>query len=134
MIPSHFVQLEKLPLTPNGKIDRKVLPDPNTPILLTDIELPENPTEKLLADLWAKLLKYEVISRQDNFFNLGGHSLLATQLIARIRDQLKVELPLSKVFEYPILKELANYLDTCLWVNASEDSQPLDLDEEEIEL
>ncbi|CAH2574051.1 Linear gramicidin synthase subunit D [Planktothrix rubescens] len=134
MIPSHFVQLEKLPLTPNGKIDRKVLPDPNTPILLTDIELPENPTEELLAGLWAKLLKYEVISRQDNFFNLGGHSLLATQLIARIRDQLKVELPLSKVFEYPILKELANYLDTCLWVNASEDSQPLDLNEEEIEL
>ena len=73
MIPSHFVQLEKLPLTPNGKIDRKVLPDPNTPILLTDIELPENPTEELLAGLWAKLLKYEVISRQDNFFNLGGH-------------------------------------------------------------
>jgi acyl carrier protein len=134
MIPSHFVQLEKLPLTPNGKIDRKVLPDPNTPILLTDIELPENPTEELLAGLWAKLLKYEVISRQDNFFNLGGHSLLATQLIARIRDQLKVELPLSKVFEYPILKELANYLDTYLWINSSDDSQPLDLDEEEIEL
>ena len=134
MIPSHFVQLEKLPLTPNGKIDRKVLPDPNKPILLTDIELPENPTEELLAGLWAKLLKYEVISRQDNFFNLGGHSLLATQLIARIRDQLKVELPLSKVFEYPILKELANYLDTYLWINSSDDSQPLDLDEEEIEL
>jgi amino acid adenylation domain-containing protein len=132
MIPSHFVQLEKLPLTPNGKIDRKVLPDPNKPILLTDIELPENPTEELLAGLWAKLLKYEVISRQDNFFNLGGHSLLATQLIARIRDQLKVELPLSKVFEYPILKELANYLDTYLWINSSDDSQPLD--EEEIEL
>jgi acyl carrier protein len=132
MIPSHFVQLEKLPLTPNGKIDRKVLPDPNKPILLTDIELPENPTEELLAGLWAKLLKYEVISRQDNFFNLGGHSLLATQLIARIRDQLKVELPLSKVFEYPILKELANYLDTYLWINSSDDSQPLD--KEEIEL
>jgi hypothetical protein len=65
---------------------------------------------------------------------LGGHSLLATQLIARIRDQLKVELPLSKVFEYPILKELANYLDTYLWINSSDDSQPLDLDEEEIEL
>ena len=87
-----------------------------------------------MAGLWTKLLKYEVISRQDNFFNLGGHSLLATQLIARIRDQLKVELSLSKVFEYPILKELANYLDTYLWINSSDDSQPLDLDEEEIEL
>ena len=134
MIPSHFVPLEKLPLTPNGKIDRKALPAPNQPVLSTDIELPETPTEELLAQIWAKLLKYEGISRQDNFFNLGGHSLLATQLIARIREQFQVELSVSKVFEYPTLQELANCLDTYLWVNSAEDDQPLNSDEEEIEI
>ena len=134
MIPSHFVQLEKLPLTPNGKIDRKALPAPEIFRVSTNIEFPATPTEELLAQVWSKLLKYEGISRQDNFFNLGGHSLLATQLIARIRDQFKVELPVSKVFEYPILQELGNYLDTCLWVNSSEDSQPLNSDEEEFEI
>ncbi|MBD2561225.1 MULTISPECIES: non-ribosomal peptide synthetase [Nostoc] len=135
MIPSHFTVLEKLPLTPNGKVDRKALPAPNATVLSTDIELPVTSTEKLLAQLWAKLLKYAAIARHDNFFDLGGHSLLATQLCYRIRDIFKVELPLRRVFEYPTLTELANYLDTCIWINASTaDMQPLNSDEEEIEL
>ena len=132
MIPSHFIQQSKFPLTPNGKIDRKALSAPETFIVSTEIESPQTTTELTLSAIWSKLLKYEGISRQDNFFYLGGHSLLATQLISRIREQFQIELSVSKLFEYPILKELANYLDTCLWVNASEDSQPLD--EEEIEL
>ncbi|MBE9224382.1 amino acid adenylation domain-containing protein [Phormidium sp. LEGE 05292] len=135
MIPSHFVVLEKLPLTPNGKIDRKALPAPETAVAATDIELPVTETEKSLAQIWAKLLKYEVIARQDNFFNLGGHSLLATQLCYRIRDTFKVEIPLRQVFESPNLIDLANYIDSCLWINsATADIEPLNSDEEEIEL
>jgi len=135
MIPSHFTVLEKLPLTPNGKVDRKALKSLGTAVAATDIELPVTSTEKLLAQLWAKLLKYEAIARHDNFFNLGGHSLLATRLIARIRDNFGVELPVGKVFEFPTLSELANYIDTCIWVNSSNaDMQPLTSDEEEIEL
>ncbi|MEH2164065.1 MAG: amino acid adenylation domain-containing protein [Nostoc sp.] len=134
MIPSHFTVLEQLPLTPNGKVDHKALPAPDIGVVPTNIELPVTATEKLLTELWAKLLKYEAIARQDNFFNLGGHSLLATQLIARIRDTFKVELSLRKVFEFPILSELANYLDTCIWVNSTDESmQSLNSDEEEIE-
>ncbi|MDF5726915.1 MAG: amino acid adenylation domain-containing protein [Rhizonema sp. PD38] len=142
MVPSHFTVLEKLPLTPNGKVDRKALRAPNATAAATNIELPVTATEKLLAELWAKLLKSEAMpaagyayARQDNFFNLGGHSLLATQLCYRIRDTFKVELPLRQVFEYPTLCELANYIDTCIWVNsANADMQPLNSDEEEIEL
>ncbi|ODG96163.1 non-ribosomal peptide synthetase [Nostoc sp. KVJ20] len=135
MIPSHFTVLDKLPLTPNGKVDRKALLIANATIASKDIELPVTSTEKLLAELWAKLLKCEAIARYDNFFNLGGHSLLATQLIARIRDKFKVELPLRKIFEFPTITELASYLDTCIWVNSTDESmQPLKLDEEEIEL
>jgi amino acid adenylation domain-containing protein len=135
MIPSHFVVLDKLPLTHNGKVDRKALPAPDPKVAVTDIELPVTETEKLLAQLWAKLLKYEVIGRQDNFFNLGGHSLLATQLCYRIRDTFKVELPLRQVFESPTIIDLANYIDSCIWVNSTTtDIQPLNSDEEEIEL
>ncbi|MBE8968393.1 amino acid adenylation domain-containing protein [Nostocales cyanobacterium LEGE 12452] len=135
MIPSHFIVLEKLPLTPNGKVDRKALPAPGKAVVAKDIELPVTETEKLLAQLWAKLLKYESISRQDNFFNLGGHSLLATQLCYRIRDTFNVEIPLRQVFDSPILSELAIYIDSCIWVNsATAEMQPLNSDEEEIEL
>ncbi|MEH2279392.1 MAG: amino acid adenylation domain-containing protein [Nostoc sp.] len=135
MIPSHFVVLEKLPLTPNSKVDRKALPALDKAVAAIDIELPVTETEKLLTQLWAKLLKYESISRQDNFFNLGGHSLLATQLCYRIRDTLNVEMPLRQVFDSPILSELASYIDSCIWINsATTDMQPLNSDEEEIEL
>ncbi|AUT02776.1 non-ribosomal peptide synthetase [Nostoc sp. CENA543] len=135
MIPSHFVVLDKLPLTPNGKIDRQALPAPDTKVAATDIELPLTETEKSLAQIWAKLLKYEVIARQDHFFNLGGHSLLATQLSYRIRDTFNIELPLRQVFETPNLIDLANYIDSCLWLNsATADIEALNSDEEEIEL
>ncbi|MFB2837780.1 amino acid adenylation domain-containing protein [Floridanema evergladense] len=134
-IPNHFIALEKLPLTPNGKIDRKALPKPGTTLTTKNIELPVTSTEKLLAEIWTKLLKYELIAREDNFFKLGGHSLLGTQLCSRIRDKFKVEIPLRKLFELPTLNELANYIDTCLWMNySSADIQPLNSDEEEIEL
>jgi amino acid adenylation domain-containing protein len=135
MIPSHFIVLEKLPLTPNGKVNRKALTEVGKTVVATDIELPVTETETSLAQIWAKLLKYEVIARQDNFFNLGGHSLLATQLCYRIRDTFNIELPLRQVFETPTLIDLANYVDSCLWVNSTTaDIQPLNSDEEEIEL
>ena len=105
MVPSHFTLLDKLPLTPNGKIDRKALPAPE--IEISTGTQPATPTEDLLAGLWTSVLKREAISRDDNFFELGGHSLLATQLIARIRDSFRIELPVRAIFEHPQLSTLA---------------------------
>ncbi|WP_309733011.1 phosphopantetheine-binding protein, partial [Chamaesiphon sp. OTE_75_metabat_556] len=127
--------LKNLPLTLNGKIDRQALPAPNFKGYSTEIELPITATEKTLSQIWAKLLKYGAIARTDNFFDLGGHSLLATQLIARIRDNFKIELPLRQIFESPTLDRLATYLDTCMWINsATADLQSLNSEEEEFEL
>ncbi|HEX6862807.1 MAG TPA: amino acid adenylation domain-containing protein, partial [Thermoanaerobaculia bacterium] len=112
MIPAAFVELEALPVTPNGKLDRRALPAPQWDHGETDgSAAPATPTEQALAALWREILGVEHVGVHDSFFDLGGHSLLATQLVARIREAFRVEMPLRVVFQSPALGELAAALD-----------------------
>ncbi|MBN3876528.1 MAG: non-ribosomal peptide synthetase [Nostoc sp.] len=108
MVPSAFVILESLPVTPNGKVDRRALPKPDLDTtLLEKYVAPRTPIEEMLALLWAQVLNLELVGIYDNFFELGGHSLLATQLVSRIRNIFKVELPLRELFARSTVAELA---------------------------
>jgi amino acid adenylation domain-containing protein len=110
MIPSAFVQLDVLPLTPNGKIDRRTLPAPVTEEQV--VQTQRTPIEEVLAGIWTEILSRECIGNHDNFFDLGGHSLLATQVISRIRDTFKIEMPLSYLFDSPTIAECAQRIET----------------------
>jgi amino acid adenylation domain-containing protein len=112
MVPSAFVVLENLPLTPNGKLDRRALPAPEFGAYASrKYEAPQGEVEEILARIWQALLRVERIGRRDNFFEMGGHSLLAMQVIARIRSEFSVEMPISMLFEFPTLKQLASQTD-----------------------
>jgi amino acid adenylation domain-containing protein len=109
MLPSAFVQLEKMPRTLNGKVDRKALPA----LEQLHAERAGNdsgsltPVEEIMAGIWCEVLKLPAVGRSDNFFNLGGHSLLVTHTILRVRDILKVELPVRSLFEAPTLEQFS---------------------------
>ncbi|MBN3921606.1 non-ribosomal peptide synthetase, partial [Nostoc sp. NMS4] len=108
MVPNAFVMLEEMPLTPNGKVDRRALPTPDLHSELKDKYIaPRTPIEEMLAQIWSQVLKVEQVGIHDNFFELGGHSLLATQLVSRIRDRFKVQLPLRELFDAATIAELA---------------------------
>ena len=111
MVPNAFVVLESLPLTPNGKIDRRALPQPDLSKLTDQYLAPRTPTEEILAQIWSQVLKVELVGINDNFFSLGGHSLLATQLVSRIRNTFKVELPLRQLFATATIAELAQAIE-----------------------
>ena len=113
MIPAYFIQLEQLTLTPNGKIDRKALPEPDQSTIETGIEYvaPMTDTETKLVNIWQPLLKIERIGIIDDFFELGGDSILVNQSIARIREELQVEIPLRKFFEHPYIKALSEEIE-----------------------
>jgi amino acid adenylation domain-containing protein len=117
MIPSAFVFLDALPLLPNGKLDRRALPAPAAarPDLETFFVAPGSPTEILLGQIWAETLGLERVGVHDNFFELGGHSLLATQVISRLRDAFRFELPLRMLFEHPTIASLAEQIDVLSW-------------------
>lgn len=63
--------------------------------------------EARVADLWRELLGVGQVGPADDFFALGGHSLLAVRLMARLRRQLGVDLPLSALLEAPTLGQLS---------------------------
>jgi acyl carrier protein len=112
MIPSSFVFVDSLTLTPNGKVDRKALPTPDTtrPELDEAFVAPRTPMERLVAEIWAEVLKLNQVGVFDNFFDLGGHSLIATQVVSRLRQMVGIELPLRTLFEHPTVGGLAGYL------------------------
>jgi amino acid adenylation domain-containing protein len=109
MVPAAFVFLDFLPLNPNGKIDRRALPAPDTSdfIDVNSFVAPRNPTEEVLAAIWAQVLGFQRLGIHDNFFELGGHSLHATQVISRTRQAFNLEIPLQLLFETPTIADLA---------------------------
>ncbi len=109
MIPAVFVLLDALPMTANGKVDRQALPEPSARDAGEHVP-PRTPVEEELARIWSELLGLSLtnVGVNDNFFDLGGHSLLATQCIARVRDNLGVDLPLQTLFGAATLGDLAD--------------------------
>ena len=69
------------------------------------------PIEEVVAGIWTQILGLNQVGIDDNFFELGGHSLLATQVISRLREAFKVEIPLSYLFESPTIAKLASKIE-----------------------
>ncbi|MBV9122341.1 MAG: amino acid adenylation domain-containing protein, partial [Planctomycetes bacterium] len=113
MVPSAFVTLESMPRTPNGKVDRKTLPAPEQARedVPASLSAPRTPVEELVAGVWAEVLGRGPAGIHDNFFELGGHSLLATQVVSRLQEWLRVDLPLRALFEAPTVAGLAEVIE-----------------------
>jgi amino acid adenylation domain-containing protein len=106
LVPAAWVAVAGLPRLANGKVARSRLPVPQRRAAAG----PRPALESQLAAIWAQLLGLESVGPQEDFFALGGHSLLATQLVARIREQLGVEIPLVSLFENPTVSGLASVI------------------------
>jgi len=101
MVPSQLMQLTSFPISANGKLDAKSLPSvrdypPVTAERLEDDHADE--IEQQLHEIWREVLRLEEVRRDESFFALGGHSIAATQIVARVRKQLGVEIPLAVMF------------------------------------
>jgi amino acid adenylation domain-containing protein len=113
MMPAIFVVMPDLPMNTNGKLDREALPAPVAANVLPDENYlaPRTVLEAKLSALVANLLGVAQVGVNDNLFLIGGHSLFGTQLIARMRDNFGVELPLRSVFESPTPALLAQEIE-----------------------
>lgn len=115
MVPAHLVALDGFPLTSTGKIDASMLPEPGSYSAgsMSFVE-PRTATERTVAHVIANLLLLNGVGAEDDFFEIGGHSLLATKLIAELRHEFKVDVKLRDLFEWPVVSELAGFIDQLL--------------------
>ncbi|MEU8896517.1 amino acid adenylation domain-containing protein [Nocardia sp. NPDC048505] len=105
MVPSAYVRLAELPLTSSGKLDRKALPDPV--LAPTEFRAPRTPAERVVAEVFGRVLGVDRVGLDDDFFAGGGNSLVATQIVARIAEAIDADVPVRLLFEHPTVAALA---------------------------
>lgn len=110
MIPSYFSQVAKMPLTTNGKVDRRALDDLAVSLQHDEEHVaPRTETETQVARIWQDVLGLpgNRIGVKDNFFEIGGHSLRASTLVSKLHKEMRIQLPLRDVFQYPTIEQMA---------------------------
>ncbi len=109
MVPAAVMVMESLPLTVNGKLDRRALPAPEF-VSAAAYRAPRDEQERVLAALFGEVLGVARVGIDESFFDLGGHSLSATRLIARVRADLGVEVPIRALFDVSTVAGLAEWI------------------------
>jgi surfactin family lipopeptide synthetase A len=129
MIPSVFIELENMPLTLSGKIDRLHLIRPEISVIHDTYCAPVTPTQKMLCEIWQKLLQLDRVGIRDDFFTVGGHSLLMTSLSNRIKTIMGIEISLQTLFRLTDIESIAEFIDFhCLPENnIAEDFEEIEL-------
>ncbi len=116
MIPAAFMSMNSWPHTTTGKIDRSKLPQVSDTQWESEeqYEAPRGPIEQSIAQWYCEILGLTRVGIRDHFFELGGHSLLAVQLVSRLREMFRCDIPLRLFFENPTVAGLAETIQSIL--------------------
>ncbi|WP_404369471.1 non-ribosomal peptide synthetase [Sphingomonas sp. MMS24-J45] len=109
-MPREILLLDAIPKGPTGKLRRIEMAAQlglDRPPARPAYAAPVTPSEHLLSALWIELLGVPDIGIDDNFFDLGGNSIAAVQIVARLRAETGVELPISRFLIDPTIRSLA---------------------------
>lgn len=111
MLPASIVVLDRLPLSPSGKLDVAGLPNAALSLDGGTYAAPRTPTESIVAEVIATVLKRERVGVDDNFLQLGFQSILAIRALGTLGRRLGVRPALRVFFECPTVAQLAQALD-----------------------
>jgi len=112
------IPIDHFPLTHHGKIDRNALPKPDS--AAARVHLPaQTPCEIQIAQIFSEILGVTSIGRNDSFFDLGGDSILAVRVTNRLRERFNIPLPLSLLFDTPLVAEIAVGIEKLLILRES---------------
>ncbi|EYF02912.1 hybrid non-ribosomal peptide synthetase/type I polyketide synthase [Chondromyces apiculatus] len=84
----------------------------------------QNDVVQTIAAIWREALGVDQTRPDDNFFDLGGDSLIAVKVLARVMEQLGVQLPVHALVETPTFSALTSRIRSDLPVSREVDGPP----------
>ena len=72
---------------------------------------PKTETEKIIADVWKRVLGLAEVNTQAKFFEIGGTSLLMARIAIELKRDHGFDLSIMDMFQYPAIADLAGHLD-----------------------
>lgn len=92
--------------------DAELMPSIDTAPGEVNDEEPQGLLERAIAQLWRETFRLDKLGRNDNFFELGGNSLLGMDLSEMIMARLGLQVPVLTIFQYPTIREIADFIAT----------------------
>jgi acyl-CoA synthetase (AMP-forming)/AMP-acid ligase II len=114
-VPSRIIVLDALPVGPTGKPQRIGLAEKlglteqaaPAPEFSRELVAPRTPEEEFLAEVWCEVLSLPSVGIHQRFLDVGGDSLLAARTVARVCQQLDVDLNLLDFLDAPTIADQA---------------------------
>ena len=114
-VPQSVVFVDEIPRGSFGKLERTRMAER---LGLTgkpsDLTAPRTAIEKTLAEIWASVLGVDRPGIHADFFQSGGDSLTATQVLVRLRNEFRIELPIESVFAQPTIAGLGELVSQAI--------------------
>lgn len=117
MMPSETIQVDHIPLTISGKVDKIALVKmQGKNILESNVHnIPSNRVEKILIEVWQRLLSIASINVSQNFFDLGAHSLMLNEacniINFKLSNNISKAIDIMDIFNYPSIEKLAKFIN-----------------------
>ena len=109
MRPARIVVLDEFPLNTSGKVDHDRLPKPLPPH--ADAMPPaEGNTERMLGEIFARVLDVRSVGADTNFFDLGATSLKLVEAHAAI-ERIWPGVGVVSLFRHPNIRDLARAIE-----------------------
>lgn len=106
MVPNQVLVMKSFPLMANGKVDRKHILTLSKNHHHRVYVSPESLQQKVIADLWQKVLAVDYdVGIDDNFFSLGGDSISLIKFVFEA-SKLDIKLTVFDVLNSPTIREL----------------------------
>jgi FkbH-like protein len=72
---------------------------------------PVTATERVIAEIWKRVLGLADVSTNAKFFEVGGTSLLMVRIAIELKNNHNLEVSIMDMFQYPSIADLAKHLD-----------------------